>query len=69
MDYQTGSWIGDPYKVTEVQNTTDVYVTYDEFLIGSKFELIIDREVVAEDIGMFSCMANGSRESFAARWE
>ena len=31
--------------------------------MGPKFELIIDREVVAEDIGMYSCMANGSREA------
>ena len=42
----------------------DVFITYDDFRIGQKFELIILREVVAEDIGMFSCMANGARESY-----
>ena len=61
------SWISESYKVSEVQNTTDIFVDYEEYKIGKNFELKIDREVVAEDIGVFTCLATGIKESMASR--
>jgi hypothetical protein len=45
-----------------------MYIQYDDFKTGKKFELIVERELVAEDIGRYTCMATGIRESYRNRY-
>ena len=62
-DYRTGSLIGNERLLLKRNSSTMWYETSDHAL-GPNFELIIERNVMADDIGNYVCQLTGTRESY-----
>ena len=65
-NYRTGELFGSQRLLLR-RNSSAMWYESSDHSLGVNFELIIDRNVMADDIGNYVCQLTGARESYKSR--